>query len=107
VILFLEHVHIVLEADQDGSDVLEVVFLKSLELFDCAEKFLEFGDSATEEIELAENLVGAEVKLFSLGHVLKTFLCEFVLFNISLMKVKTSLKSSNKFIRRVLLMVPK
>ena len=107
MILLLEHVHIVLEADQDWSNVFEVVLLKGLELFDGAEKFLEFGDSTTEKIELAENLVGAEVELFGLWHVLETFLSEFVLFNIRFMEIKTGLESSDKFIRRVLLMVPK
>ena len=107
MVLLLEHVHVVLETDQDGSDVFEVVFLKGLELFDGAEKLLKLGDSAAEEIELAENLVGAEVELFCLGHVLETFLGEFVLLDIRLMKIKTGLESSDQFIRRVLLVVPK
>jgi hypothetical protein len=37
VVLFLEHVDIVLEADQDWVDVLEVVLFKGLELLDGAE----------------------------------------------------------------------
>jgi len=37
VVLFLEHVHVVLETDQDWGDVFEVMFLEGLELFDGTE----------------------------------------------------------------------
>lgn len=95
MVLFLEHVHVVLETDQDGGDVLEVVFLEGLELFDGAEKLLKLSDSAAEEIELSENLVGAKVELFGLRNILETFLGEFVLLHIRLMKIKTSLESGD------------
>ena len=37
MVLFLEHVHVVLETDQNGGDVFEVVFLEGLELLDGTE----------------------------------------------------------------------
>lgn len=40
VILFLERVDIVLEADKNWSNILKIVLLKSLELLDGAEEFL-------------------------------------------------------------------
>jgi hypothetical protein len=83
VVLFLELVDEVLEVDQNRSDVFQVVFLKSLELLDCAEQLLELGDSAAEKVELSKNLIGAEVELFGLGDILKTFLSEFILLDIS------------------------
>jgi hypothetical protein len=95
VVLFLEHVHVVLETHQDGGDVFEVVFLEGLKLFDGAEKLLKLSDSAAEEIELSKNLVGAKVELFGLRNILKTFLGEFVLLHICLMEIKTSLESGD------------
>jgi len=95
VVLFLEHVHVVLETHQDGGDVFEVVFLEGLKLFDGAEKLLKLSDSAAEEIELSKNLVGAKVELFGLRNILETFLGEFVLLNIRLMEIKTSLESGD------------
>jgi len=84
VVLLLEHVDVVLEAEQYGGDVLKVVLFKSLELLDSAEKFLQLGDSTAEQVKLAENLVGAKVELFSLGYVLETLLGKFILFDVSL-----------------------
>ena len=107
MVLLFEHVDVVLEADQNRGNVLQVVLFKSLKLFDSAEKLLKFSDSATEQVELAKNLVGAEVKLLGLGHVLKTFLCELILLDVCLMQVKASLESSDQFIRWVLLVIPK
>ena len=95
MVLFLEHVHVVLETHQDGGDVFEVVFLEGLKLFDGAEKLLKLSDSAAEEIELSKNLVGAKVELFGLRNILETFLGEFVLLNIRLMEIKTSLESGD------------
>jgi hypothetical protein len=40
VVLFLERVNVVLEADKNWLDVLEIVLLKGLELFDSAEELL-------------------------------------------------------------------
>jgi len=83
------------------------VLFKSLELFDCAEKLLKLGNSATEQIKLAENLVWTKVELFSLGNILQPFLCELILLDVSLMQIKTCLKSCNQLIRWILFMIPK
>jgi hypothetical protein len=40
VILLLERVDVVLEADKNWSDILKIVLLKSLELLDGAEELL-------------------------------------------------------------------
>jgi len=40
VILLLERVDVVLEADKNRSDILKIVLLKSLELLDGAEELL-------------------------------------------------------------------
>lgn len=58
VVLLLEGGDRLVEEGQNGSDVLEVVLLEGLKLLDGAEKFDKLGDSAAEEVELAEDLVG-------------------------------------------------
>jgi len=67
VVLLFEGVHEGLEGDNNRLDVLQVVLLEGLELLDGREKFLQLGDSAAEQVELAENLGGVEVELLGLG----------------------------------------
>lgn len=106
MVLLLELVDEVLEVDQNWSDVFQVVLLKSLELLDCAEQLLELGDTAAEKVELSKNLIGAEVELFGLGDILKTFLSKFVLLDICFVEIKASLQGDNQLIWGELIMVP-
>ena len=70
VVLFLEHGHELVEVLKDWLDAFQVVLLESLELLDGREEVDEFGDSAAEEVESAENLSGREIELLGLRHVL-------------------------------------
>lgn len=91
VVLFLELGDEVVELLEDRFDVLKVMLLESLELLDSTEQVNELLNTAAEEFELAEDLVGREVKLFSgLRHVLETLSSEFVLFHIGFMKLKAA-----------------
>lgn len=63
------------------------MLFKGSELLDGSEELDEFGHSSAEEVELAEDLVGREFELLSLGHVHQSFLCDLVLFLVSLVEV--------------------
>jgi hypothetical protein len=106
VVLLLEEGNVVLEGVDNGGDVLKIVLLKGLELLDGGEKFLKLGDTAAEQVKLAEDLGGVEVKLLRLGNVLKTLLGEFVLLNVGLVQVKTLLEHLDELIWWVELVVP-
>ena len=70
VVLVLELGHVLVEGVQDGLDVLQVVLLEGLELLDGREEVDEFGHSAAEQVESAENLSRREIELLGLWHVL-------------------------------------
>lgn len=69
VILLFESLYISIESRQNVSNSFKVVFFQSSELLNCAKELNKFSDSSAEKIKLAENLVGGELKLFTLGHV--------------------------------------
>jgi len=82
------------------------VLLEGLELLDGREKFLQLGDSAAEQVELAENLGGVEVELLGLGHVLEALLGEVVLVDVSSVEVEAGLQDFDQLISGVLVVIP-
>jgi hypothetical protein len=69
------------------ADAFQVMLFKGSELLDSTEQLNQLGDSSTEEIKLAKDLVRRELELLSLWHVKKPFSCELILLLVSLVQV--------------------
>lgn len=82
------------------------MLLEGLELLNGAEQFNELRDSAAEEIELAEDLVGGELELLALWHVHKSLLGDLVLFLVGSVELEAGLEDGDELLRRVLIVVP-
>jgi len=96
----------VVELLENRLDVLKVVLLESLELLDGTEQVNELLHTAAEQFELAEDLVGREVKLSGLGHGLQALSSEVVLSNVGFMELKAAVEDSDELSTGVLLTVP-
>jgi hypothetical protein len=83
------------------------VLLQGSELLDSSEELDELGNSPAEEVELAEDLIGRELELFTFGHVHETFFGELILLLIRLVEVDARLKHWDQFFWWVLLVAPK
>ena len=88
----LEGVDTGVELGQDISNTLKVVLLKSSELLDSAEQLDELGDSSAEKFKFAEDLVGRELKLFSLWHAHQPFLGKLVLLLVGTVELEAALE---------------
>ena len=106
VALLLEGTHVAVELLKNATNVFKVVLLQGLELLDGAEELDELGDTATEQVELAEDLVGRELELLALRHVHKALLGDLVLLLVSLVEFEAALKDGDELLRWVLIMVP-
>jgi hypothetical protein len=107
VILSLKFVDESLEDVQDGLDVLKVVFLKSFELLDSAEKLNKLCNSTLEKVEASENLSRGEIELLGLRHVLESLLSELVLADVGLVESKALLEDFNELFMGNVLVFPK
>ncbi len=83
------------------------MLLESLELLNGSKEFNELCDSAAEEVELSEDLVGGEFELLTLWHVHKSLLGDLVLLLVSLVKLEAAFKDGDELIGRVLVVAPK
>lgn len=102
-----EVLNVLVERVDDGLDLLKLVLSKSVELLHGAEEFHELANSSAEEIETAEDLLGREVELFTLGHVHESLLGELVLFLVSMVQINAALHERNELIGRIVGSLPK
>jgi len=83
------------------------VLLESSELLNGAEELNQLVHTSSEQVELTEDLVGGELELLSLGHLLEAQLGLLVLLLVSIVEVDAALEHWDELFWRVLLVVPK